>query len=175
MAKTGVPGEPLADRHQYRLREAGFEVGYPVYLYGRGHLEVDDLNHILHMATMPELMDGAPVMLIGFWVSTKSGDDEQRTLPMQVRDICRCWKDGPCGAHWYLKGRWDPAAKGQRFVNRKSVAEWVIHLRLDGTDGAFVQFVPKDLFGKQILAPDGDDFRWGTRWAKALPPPCRKK
>jgi hypothetical protein len=92
---------------------------------------------------------------------------------MLVRDICRSFADS-AHVRWHLKGEWRPEERKRCYIGRKSVSDWVIHLQIGYNADAIVQFVPKGFDGKQLLAPEGDDFRWGTRSSKALPPPYRQ-
>lgn len=173
MGRTIVPGEPLSSPNQRQLREAGFEPGYPIYERNPSSSGADEVYDILRLVTMHGYsLTGRPMMHVGLWLPTASGEGEHQPLPMKVWDIRRYWDTSPM-AYWALTGVWHPKEWKRCYVNRKCVSDWVVHVWIGQLD-AFVQFVPKGSFGAQILAPDGDDFRWGSRSSKALPPPYRQ-
>jgi hypothetical protein len=169
----GVPSEPLSSPDQRQLREAGFELGYPVYERNPNGSHVTELYKILHMITIHSPLDGVPTMSVSLWLPTASGRGEHDAVQMKVWEIRRYWYTTG-SAYWCLKGLWHPKENKRCYVNKKCVYDWVIRLWIDEHDTGVVQFVPKGRRGAQILAPDGDDFRWGTRSSKALPPPYRR-
>jgi hypothetical protein len=174
MHGTIVPGEPLPSPDQRQLREAGFEPGYPIYERNPHGSHVGEVYDILHMVTMHGIsLTGSPMMHFGFWLTTASGKAEHQALPVKIRDIRRSWESSG-EAYWYLQGRWHPDVAKRSYIDRKCVGRWVIHVRIDQSD-AVIQFVPKGGDGANLLAPDGDDFRWGSGSSKTLPPPYRQR
>ncbi len=175
MPFTAVPGEPLPSPVQCKLREAGFEPGYPIYQRNPNGSHVGELYDILHMVTMHRTsLTGWPVMYLGFWLTTPSGKDKLQALPTKVGDIRRSWESSG-DVYWYLKGQWHPDVAKRSYIDRKYVDRWVIHVRIDQYSNAAIQFVPKGCRGENLLAPDGDDFRWGDISSRTLPPPYRQR
>lgn len=173
MGRTIVPGEPLPAPDQRELREAGFEPGYPVYERNPNGSHVGEVYDILHLVTMYGYsLTSSPMMHVGLWLPTASGEGEHQPVPLQVWDIRRYW-DMSGMAYWALKGVWHPKERKRCYVGRKCVYDWVVRVWIDQLD-AVVQFVPKGGGGENLLDPDGDDFRWGRRSSKALPPPYRQ-